>query len=51
MNTKQLKWAAQHDWFISMDIALGEVVVRHDELPNATITFNDFEELYYWAGY
>jgi hypothetical protein len=57
LNTKQIAWAAQHDWFIS-DNADGTITVK-DAYTNAdgkhcetTGTWDgDFASLRTWAGY
>jgi hypothetical protein len=54
MTFQQIKWAKQHDWFVS---ALNGTVVAIDaytkdgEYFESTVRFTDFRELYIWAGY
>jgi hypothetical protein len=54
MTIQQIKWAKQHDWFVS---ALNGTVVAIDaytkdgEYFESTVRFTDFRELYNWAAY
>lgn len=47
MTTQQIKWAAQHDWFVRQE---GEriVVIEDDGLATWVGTFRALRE---WAGY
>ncbi len=48
MTESEIKWASQHDWFIS---ASNGVVVAMDSGIGKTEFFTDFKELKNWAGY
>jgi hypothetical protein len=50
MSKNQVRWAMQHDWFVSAYELDGAYIVQAcDGLE--TETFADFDELYAWAGY
>ena len=56
MTREQQRWASLHDWFIKA--VQGGVKVKDwvwdvdaNEYKEETLTFTDFQELYYWAGY
>lgn len=57
MTSKQITWAAQHDWFCGANDDTGTVWVREiTRQPDGTITesivrFDDFQALREWAGY
>lgn len=53
LTQSQVDWAAQHDWFVSSSVVESGflVVVWHDVEPDWTLTFDNFDELYAWAGY
>lgn len=52
LTTSQIKWAAQHDWFITEHyIVPGTIVVRDDEVKEGFLKFNGFKKLKEWAGY
>lgn len=49
MTRQQIKWAAQHDWFIRQ--SGNGVVVRGDCGEPDEVFFNDAKALRAWAGY
>lgn len=65
MTPNQIKWASEHDWYVSntgCSVHVKEIVTRAAyttkegiHFPYAVIergiTFNDFKELRDWAGY
>ena len=53
MTTKQIKWAASHDWFTYAKLAQGVVYVRDYNEKNEAFEreFTDFSRLREWAGY
>ena len=49
----QIKWAAQHDWFVSVNDN-GNIVAREvysDGSSNIVVHTGSFQELRDWAGY
>lgn len=61
LSKQQIKWASQHDWFVSQQVdpqGNGSVVVEdvmYNWIKDTSIvtnkTFSDIEELKAWAGY
>lgn len=55
MTARQMRWAAQHDWYNCagiLDDGTYEISVRDDEgEAGAALIFTDFNKLYTWAGY
>ena len=62
MNSQQVKWAAQHDWFRSAEVLPGsrqdfEVIACSLEVDKTGREYNNwfrtsnFKELRCWAGY
>jgi hypothetical protein len=58
MNIRKVRWAMQHDWYISHEESIGNpnqyaVIVRADEGTGEVTqeVFEDIEELSNWAGY
>ncbi len=49
MTKKQIAWASKHDWYIGNQY--GKVIARDDMNQFQVLYFDDFEELYHWAGY
>jgi hypothetical protein len=57
MTERQIKWAAQHDWYVAT-LASGEgvlvwdaYVTRDGVLHQDSVAFVDFRKLRRWAGY
>ena len=57
MTHTEIKWAAQHDWYISLDPAQEGSILVYECWTNNGVTrekivsFSDFKALCYWAGY
>lgn len=54
MTYEQIKWASLHDWYEGAYKDGGDgfvCVVRHDVVPDASLTFDDYNALRKWAGY
>lgn len=55
MTMRQIKWAAQHDWFRSWEhsseSSIMFVAVVYDSVSDQLARFTDFRELCAWAGY
>tara|TARA_R110000822_G_scaffold53019_2_gene136851 strand:- start:493 stop:675 length:183 start_codon:yes stop_codon:yes gene_type:complete len=60
VNKQQIRWASQHDWFVSSECIEGEGVVTvidyisSETQPELYLThpvFTDYKELKEWAGY
>lgn len=59
MTPRQIRWAAQHDWFLFEEgvPTTGLIAVCRDvyhdgeEWREATVRFDSFAELRAWAGY
>lgn len=56
MTQSQIKWAAEHDWFIKADggdVVVNEVIYNPDtdEEQEMIIVFSSFTDLKNWAGY
>lgn len=53
MDKLQVRWAKQHDWFLSSFMnSDGTYTVRvYDSLNNKSVEFTECESLYIWAGY
>lgn len=63
MNARHVAWARQHDWFEDAALIDGAYIIGvvesgnnlHADGTTSTyteyLTFNDFDELYAWAGY
>lgn len=60
MTYKQIKWAADHDWFINYTVLSNGAygVIARDywfdadgEPHSKTVQLTDFKELRIWAGY
>ncbi len=55
MNERQIKWASQHDWYVSNDgneITVREVCRRPNGSTIETLKrFSTFADLREWAGY
>jgi len=55
MTTKQLNWAQSHDWYYYAGTCTvtGNIIVHvmDDTIKGATLSFDNFEDLYNWAGY
>lgn len=49
MNTRQINWARQHDWFLNEEN--GEVFVRDDMTIDGILSFESIHALILWAGY
>ncbi len=43
----QIKWASEHDWFVSGDAS--KIVCNEDGIKN--VEFTNFQLLREWAGY
>ncbi|MDC0600083.1 hypothetical protein OAO65_02115 [Flavobacteriales bacterium] len=48
MKKHQIKWASQHAWFIEA-LPDNSILVEGDQFT--VLRFDDFDELYIWAGY
>jgi hypothetical protein len=55
MTNEQIRWAAQHDWFIARD---GDMVIVREDIKHACgswtstpLRFGSFKKLREWAGY
>ena len=58
MTLEQVKWASEHDWFITYTTNNGiyGVIAKDDysidgKLHSKDVDFTDFKELRIWAGY
>lgn len=58
MTEQQIKWAAQHDWFVSVagdgeGVLVSDVSLdtRMGEIFTETKAFRDYRTLRRWAGY
>lgn len=53
MTTKQANWARQHDWYYGeRNSAKGIIILARDDMVSGEVRFfNNFDELYIWAGY
>lgn len=53
MTEAQVRWAAQHDWFImAQEQSDHYVVIARGELDEPKeVRFDDYRELRAWAGY
>jgi hypothetical protein len=55
MTDKQIAWAMTHDWYLytgkRMTDNVNVVHVKDDMVSGHTLDFDNFEELYFWAGY
>ena len=59
MTASQVRWASQHDWFLSSSVietefAFGFMVTVRSDIPEwntANIKFTDINKLKAWAGY
>lgn len=54
LNTQQMVWAKQHDWFVEAFVNsynLYTVVVRPSFEGDKQTVFTDYKELRAWAGY
>ena len=49
MNTRQINWARQHDWYLGNEN--GAVFVRDDMTPDSVLSFISMDALIIWAGY
>lgn len=53
LTKQQIRWASQHDWFIS-EAEQGQSVIVRDYHPSGEEffpTYSNFEKLKQWAGY
>mgnify|MGYP003658949710 CR=1 FL=1 len=55
MTDEQTRWAMSHDWYYytgrRMTDNVDVVHVKDDMIAGRTLDFDNFEELYIWAGY
>lgn len=57
MTRQEVKWAEQHDWFLSAGgtkihgVVNMYVQVRDDTQHNAVLIFDSYKKLRAWAGY
>tara|TARA_R110000787_G_scaffold185243_1_gene297004 strand:+ start:550 stop:717 length:168 start_codon:yes stop_codon:yes gene_type:complete len=55
MNTQQIEWARNHDWFIEAKLIPNpwqvRIHVKDDMIEGNILGFDDFTELKQWAGY
>ena len=56
MTDSQIKWASQHDWYVSSNsgnVFANDVVYNSKTKQSETtlVSFNNFSDLYTWAGY
>ena len=56
MTQSQIKWAAEHDWFVKAngdEVVVSETMHNHDKNTQYDIetSFTSFTELKNWAGY
>lgn len=59
MNTHQIEWAKQHDWFRAyfsgpdgLHVVVADIVRQQDgEVIEQEIQFGNFRKLQEWAGY
>lgn len=56
MTQSQIKWAAEHDWFVSSkgdEVTVKETMYNHDANTqyDRETTFTSFKDLREWAGY
>ena len=55
MTDKQIAWAMTHDWYLYTGKRMTDnaniVHVKDDMVSGHTLDFDNFEELYFWAGY
>ena len=56
MTDSQIKWASQHDWYVSNNsgnVFVNDVVYNSKTKQSETtlVSFNNFSDLYLWAGY
>jgi hypothetical protein len=52
LTTQQIKWAKRHDWY-EATLPNGKILANDYDTDGlrAQIIFDDFKELYNWAGY
>lgn len=56
MTDSQIKWASQHDWYVSNKsgyVFVNEVTYNSKTKQSETtlVSFNNFSDLHIWAGY
>lgn len=56
MTFKQIAWASKHDWFVSSDsgiVYVNDITYNADtkETTVKLVSFDNFSDLYEWAGY
>ena len=51
MTRTQVKWAAQHDWYMGATTFSGEAYSVQVIDGRKVLTFTNLKRLYVWAGY